>query len=166
MANIGKVLSNIFFEPRLAFTIFVFFIFGYLVLLDKEGAFTKKFLNLGPDEETKFITMKINTWPKVIIVYLIGFFSSLLTAYYGNVSYDFIHSYIWNPAYKDTIQVSKFWTSLIVTIEPLLYWILQILNFFVNLTFELQFIVPKFLGQVIVDIPYGIFKVNQKKYKS
>ena len=59
MANIGKVLSNIFFEPRLAFTIFVFFIFGYLVLLDKEGAFTKKFLNLGPDEETKFITMKL-----------------------------------------------------------------------------------------------------------
>ena len=55
---------------------------------------------------------------------------------------------------------------LIVSVEPLLFWILQTLNFFVNLTMELQYILPKFLGNVLIDIPYGIYKVNQKKYVS
>jgi hypothetical protein len=97
---------------------------------------------------------------------LIGFFSSLLTTYYNTVSYDFIHSFIWNPAYKEKIKISKWWTMLIVSVEPLLFWILQTLNFFVNLTMELQYILPKFLGNVLIDIPYGIYKVNQKKYVS
>ena len=162
---ITDVIKKVFFEPRMAFSIFVIFIVIYLVVLEEEGAFSKKFLNFGPSENTEFLTMKLNTWTKVIIVYLIGFFSSLLTTYYQNVSYDFIHSYIWNPAYTKKIEVSKTWTSIIIAIEPLLYWILQILNFFVNLTFELQFILPKFIGNVLIDIPYGLFKVSQNKFK-
>jgi len=159
------IIKKIFFEPRMAFSIFVLFIMVYLIVLDEEGGFSKKFLNFGPSEDTKFLTMKLNTWKKVIIVYLIGFFSSLLTTYYNNVSFDFIHSYIWNPAYTKKIQLSKTWTSLIVAVEPLLYWILQTLNFFVNLTFELQFILPKFIGAILIDIPYGLYKVGQNKFK-
>ncbi len=110
--------------------------------------------------------MTLDSWDKVILVYVIGFFSSLLTTYYSTVSYDFIHSFIWNPAYTKTIPVSKWWTSLIVTLEPILYWTLGILNFFINLTMELQYIIPKFIGNMIVNVPYGLYKVNQKKYKN
>jgi len=157
---------DFFFNAKTAFIIFVIFIIIYLIVLDEEGAFQKKFLRFGPSEETEFLSMKLDTWNKVIIVYLIGFFSSLLTTYYNTVSYDFIHSFIWNPAYKEKIKISKWWTMLIVSVEPLLFWILQTLNFFVNLTMELQYILPKFLGNVLIDIPYGIYKVNQKKYVS
>ena len=162
---ITDVIKKVFFEPRMAFSIFVIFIVIYLVVLDEEGAFSKKFLNFGPSENTEFLTMKLNTWTKVIIVYLVGFFSSLLTSYYNNVSLDFIHSYIWNPAYTKKIEISKTWTSIIVSLEPLLYWILNILNFFVNLTFELQFLLPKFIGNVLIDIPYNLYKVGQNKFK-
>ncbi len=161
-----KKLRDIFFEPRIAFCIFILFIIGYLVILDEEGAFTKKFLNFGPSDKTKFINMKIDTWKKTIIVYIISFLASFLTRYYETVSFDFIHSYIWNPAYKDTIGISKKWTTIIVCLEPILYWILQTLNFFVTLILELQFLIPKFLGSVVIDIPYSLFKVNQKKYVS
>ena len=73
----------IFFEPKMAFVIFLVFIISYLVLLDEEGAFKKKFLNFGPSEDSVFLGMKLDTWQKVILVYLIGFVSSLLTSYYG-----------------------------------------------------------------------------------
>lgn len=148
----------------MAFVIFLIFIISYLVLLDEEGAFKKKFLNFGSSEDSVFLGMKLDTWQKVILVYLIGFVSSLLTSYYGTVSYDFIHSYIWNPAYTKKIKMKKWWVFLIVSIEPILYWILTILNFFINMTMELQYILPKFLGAIIIDIPYGIFKLNQKKF--
>jgi len=159
-----KKLQEIFFEPKMAFLIFTVFVFVYLVSLDEEGAFQKKFLNFGPSKDTKFFNMTLDSWDKVILVYVIGFCSSLLTSFYGTVSNDFIHQYIWNPAYTKTIQVSKLWTSLIVTIEPLLFWILGILNFFINLIMELQYIIPKFLGAIMIDIPYSLYKVNQKKY--
>jgi hypothetical protein len=161
-----KRVFNFFFSPRVAFIIFVIFITVYLILLDEEGAFRKKFLAFGPSKETKFLSMTLDTWEKVILVYLIGFFSSLLTTYYKTVSYDFIHSFIWNPAYKDKIKISKWWTSLIVSVEPLLFWVLKTLNFFVNLTMELQYIIPKFLGNVIINVPYGLYKVNQNRFVS
>ena len=160
-----KKIQEIFFEPKMAFLIFTVFVFVYLVSLDEEGAFQKKFLNFGPSKDSKFLNMTLDSWDKVILVYVIGFCSALLTSFYQTVSYDFIHQYIWNPAYTKTIPVSKLWTSLIVTIEPLLEWILGILEFFMTLTMELQYIIPKFIGQMLMRVPYGLYKVNQKKYK-
>ncbi len=161
-----RVLQNFFFEPRVAFCIFVVFILVYLVILDEEGAFTKKFLSFGPSPNTTFLHMKLDTWHKVYIVYALGFFSSLLTTYYNTVSYVFIHSSIWNPSYTKTISISKNWAKAIVILEPLLYWILNIINLFVNLTMQLQFLIPSFLGSVIIDVPYGLFKLDKKKFIS
>ena len=164
-----KFFKKYIFEPRIAFIVFILFIIGYLVFLDEEKAFTNNFLRFGPAKKgetpAKYLGMKLNTWKKVIIVYVIGFFTSLLTTYYNTVSYDFIHSFIWNPAYTKEIPLSKLWTTIIVVIEPLLYWILQILNFFVNLTLELQYLIPKFIGDIVVAVPFSLFKVSQKIYK-
>ena len=151
-----NIFTKLFFNIKTAFIIFVVFIIIYMVTLDEEDAFKQKFLNFGPSKDTKFLNMTLDTWPKVISVYCIGFFSSLLTAYYQTVSNDFIHSYVWNPAYTKKIQVSKIWTQMIVSIEPLLYWILSTLNFFVNLTLEIQYLIPKFLGNVPIQIGMAI----------
>jgi len=78
--------------------------------------------------------------------------------------FDFIHSKLWNPAYKEKIKISKTWASLIVSLEPLLYWFLSIVQFFITLTMKLQFIIPQFLGQVIIDIPYGLMKISEKTF--
>jgi len=159
----SNILRTIFFEPRLAFGIFVIFIVVYLIILDVDGAFDKEFLHFGPSD-TEFLNMKLDTWSKVIAVYCIAFFSELLTNYYHAVQGDFIHQYIFNPAYTKTIKISKQWATMILVIEPFLFWILQTLNFFINLTMQLQFIIPKFIGYMIVEIPFVLYKINQKKY--
>jgi hypothetical protein len=158
-----NILKNFFFEPRIAFFIFLTFIIAYMIFLDEEGAF-KDFLKFGPDPEQKFLGMKIDTWQKVILLYIIGFFSSLLQAYYGTVMYDFIHSKLWNPAYKEKIQISKAWATVICCVEPLLYWLLIIVQFFITLTMKLQFMIPEFLGQIVVNIPYSLLKISEKKF--
>ena len=87
-------LIKYFFNIKVSFFIFIVFIIAYLIILDEEGAFKNKFLRFGPSEDTKFLNMKLDTWNKVILVYIIGLLSSFLTSYYNNISYDFIHSYI------------------------------------------------------------------------
>jgi len=158
-----SILKNYLFEPRIAFVIFVVFIIIYLIFLDEEGAF-KDFCKFGPDPNTKFLGMKIDTWKKTILVYVVAFFSALLQNYYGTVMFDFIHSKLWNPAYKEKVPISKTWAQVIVTAEPLLYWFLSIVEFFITLTMKLQFIIPQFLGQACTGIPYGLMKINEKEF--
>ena len=159
-----KNIINYFFDVKIAFYIFIVFIIVYLFLLEEEGAFKEKFLNFGPSPNTNFLSMRLDTWEKVILVYIVGFLSTFLTAYYNTVSYDFIHSYIWNPAYTKKIKMTKRMTQIIVAIEPILQWILSIINLFINLTMELQFIIPQFLGEVAIQVPYAFFKIDQKKF--
>ena len=159
-----KTLQNVFFEPRMALALFTLALIGLLVFLDYEGAFQKKFLNFGPSPTTKFLGMTVNSWPKTLLVYTVGFLSSLLTSYYSAVMFDFIHSKLWNPAYNKRIEITRGWARAIVTIEPVLYWVLGIVQFFVNLTMELQFVVPQLLAVLLTNVPYGLFKVSQKRF--
>lgn len=157
-------LVDILFNINTAFFVLVFGLVAYLILLDNEGAFTKKFLHFGPADDAEFINMKVDTWPKVLTVYAIGFFTALMIQYYKSVSSNFIHQYLWNPAYTDTIQMTKSWAITIVTVEQIIFSILKALQFFVIMTTRLQFILPSILGKLIIGIPYGIYMVNQNKF--
>ena len=154
-----SILKRVFFEPRMAFSLFVFFMVGYLLFLDEEGAFNN-FFGFGPDPSIRFLGMSLDTWNKVLLVYAVGFISSLLQGYYSTVMFDFIHSKLWNPAYQKRIPVSKRWAQTIVTVEPLLDWMLDIMQFFITMTMRVQFILPQLLGQIIVDLPYGLMKIE------
>jgi hypothetical protein len=162
-------VSKFFFEPRIALFIFVSFLLATLIFLDVEGAFVGNFLKFGPgktEEDTAtFLHMKLDTWTKVIIVYFIAFFVSIMRSYYQTVMFDFIHSYAWNPAIKK-INYSKKWTYLIGTVEPLLYFLLSIIEFYILFTRQLQFILIQFLGSAIIDIPYTLYRLSTKKFSS
>jgi hypothetical protein len=158
-------LKRTIFEPRVAFYLFVFFMIGYMFFLDEENAF-QNFFAFGPDPSIRFLGMSMNTWNKVWMVYAVGFISSLLQGYYQTVMYDFIHSKLWNPAYKERIPVTKGWAKTIVIAEPLLDWILGIVQFFITMTMRFQFILPQLLGQLIVDVPYALLKIEEKKFLS
>ena len=166
----GKVTTSLvmfFFEPRNALFLFAIFLIIALVFLDAEGAFQKKFLAFGPcknpADQTTFLQMKLDTWPKVCIVYAIAFLSSIMDNYYGTVSFDFIHSYAWNILVK-TIDYSKFWTYAVVIIEPLLLVILNTIKIFILITQQLQFILIQFLGASIINIPYAMYRLGTKKF--
>ena len=153
------------FKPKVSFYIFLISLVVYLILLDDEGAFKNNFLKFGPDPNTKFLGMAMNTWEKVVLVYFISFFSSLLQTYSSTAMFNFIYLKIWNPSYKKKINLSKTWAQIITSAEPLLSWVLGVLQFFVSMTMQLQYLIPQFLGQALTSIPYGLLKVDQK-YKN
>ena len=158
-----SILKRAFFEPRMAFCLFVFFMVGYVLFLDEEGAFNN-FFGFGPDPSIRFLGMSLDTWHKVLLVYAVGFISSLLQGYYSTVMFDFIHSKLWNPAYRQRILVSKRWAQTIVTVEPLLDWMLDIVQFFITMTMRFQFILPQLLGHLVIDVPYALMKIEEKKF--
>ena len=158
-------LKDTLFHPKISFMIFSAFITLYLAFLMYEHAFdAHHFLKFGPSNDAVFIGMKIDTWNKVYIMYFVGFVSTLLTSYHQTVMYDFIHSKVWNPAFKEKMPLDKNTTILLMCCEPVFYFLLNIIQFFVTMTMQLQFILPELFARCLVDIPYGIMKANEKKY--
>lgn len=157
-------ILNFIYDMKTAYFVLIISLILYLVFLDEEGAFTKKFMHFGPSEDATFIKMKINTWPKVITVYIIGFVTSLLIYYYNAVADNFIHQYLWNPAYKGVIPMTKNWVILITMVDQLIYPILEVLQFFVNMTVRVQFIIPNILGRLVIGIPNVLYMINKKKF--
>jgi hypothetical protein len=165
--EILKILFNFAFEPKIAFFTFLIFLIITLIILDEEGAFIDNFFYIGPSKDeknqTKFIGMKLDTWTKVIIVYIIAFVTSVLTSYYQNVTYQFIHMYVRNPAIK-TINYSRKWTYIINILEPILYLLLNIITFFITLTTQFQYIFIRFLGEFLITTPFQFLILGKKKF--
>ena len=162
-----KTFTDFFYNPITAFFIFTVFVIGYLIFLDEEGAFKQKFLHFGPSTDPKtqttFINMKLNTWKKVIIVYVISFFSAVINSYYGNIVSQFIHQHLWNPAVKK-IDGSKIATLTIITLEQIIWTAVSVISFFTNMTMQLQFILPSMVGYMIVNLPFDIYQASKKTF--
>ncbi len=160
-------LIEFFMSPKVALIIFTLFLVAYIIFIDEEGGFQGKFLHFGPGTNaantTSFMNIKLDTWQKVILLYIVSFFASLLTTYYQSVMSNNIHSYIWNRALK-TMPYSKAWTYAIVLMEPFFYQILSVVQFFTSLTLQLQFIIPQFIGGLIADIPFTLKRLGEKRF--
>lgn len=156
------------FNAKTALFAFTIFIIAYIIILDVEGAFNEKFLMFGPgtteDNKTKFLNIELDTWPKVILLYVVGFMSALLTTYYKSVMKHEVHTYIWNK-HTDDIPVEKWWVRLIIMMEPFFFQILSVVQFFTNMTMQLQFIIPQFLGGYLAEVPYTLHVLNTKEFK-
>jgi hypothetical protein len=157
-------MLKLFFDPRFALIIFIAILIGYLVFLDKENAFQNKFLRFGPSPDTKFLNIKLDSWNKVISVYAIALLSALSTAYYTSVSSSYISGVLLNPAYKDKISQSKFWSKLLVTIDPLMSWVMELFQLFATLTLELQYMLPQLLGHLVILIPTNLQSLEEKRF--
>ncbi len=153
-----------FFDPSIALVVFLLIAVGYLIFLDKEGVFQKKFLQFGPSPDTKFLHFTIDTWGKIVAVYFIGFFSALSNSYYQNVTGSYITGVLLNPAYKDIIKRSEFWSKAMVVIDPIISWIMTSFQFFITLTMQLQFMIPQFLGHIFVAIPANLKMISLKRF--
>lgn len=151
-------------RPQFALFIFIIALIIYLVVLDKEGAFQKKFLHFGPSSDTQFFNIKLRTWPQVISVYIIAFFSALSLSYYQNVASYYVNRVLLNPAYKDPINHSKYWSYVLGIADPLVNAIMAAINFFVTLTMEFQFIFFQLLGTTVVSIPLNISEISKKTF--
>lgn len=159
-----KILSY----PQVALLTFTLFLIGYIIFLDVEGGFKQKFLKFGPDRDPSnsatFLGIKLDNWTKVIMMYIIGFCSSLMSSYYNAVMSTSVHTYIYNAAI-DEVPYNKQLIYSVAMIEPFLYQILWIIQFYMDLIMELQFIIPQFIGTYVASIPFVIQMLGTKQYK-
>jgi hypothetical protein len=162
-----QLIKDIFMDPLIALSIFVIFLVGYLVYIGFEGGFSEKFLHFGPgttpENTTNFLAIKLDTWPKVSVMYTISFISSFITGYYYMAVNTNLHSYVWNRAIK-TIPYSRFTTLLVLMTEPILQEILGVILFFTTLTMQLQFLLPGMLGGFLSYIPGVFARLEGKKF--
>jgi hypothetical protein len=161
---IGDWLSN----PKIILLISACFFTGYISFIYEEGGFSQQFLHFGPGttdaNTTQFLGIVLDTWSKVYLMYLAGFMSSVMSTYYNYAMINNLHSYIWNRAVPE-VPFSKRWTYIVILAEPAFFQILNIISFFTSLTLQLQFIIPQFIGGTLIEIPFSIQRLREKKFK-
>jgi hypothetical protein len=167
MAKATASIFDYFLDPLVALFIFVIFLVGYLVFIDLEGGFSKKFLHFGPgttpENTASFLGVEMNSWDKVILMYVVSFFAALVTQYYNTAVSMNLHSYVWNRA-TPVIPYSKPATLTVLFTEPILLQILDVIKFLTTLTLQLQFILPQALGSYIAFIPGMLARIKDKKF--
>ena len=161
-------IADILSSPKSIIIISTIYLTGYIGLIGREGGFTTQFLHFGPgtnsDNTTSFIGIQLDTWEKVILMYIVSFLSSLMNNYYLYSMTNNLHSYIWNRAITK-VPFSKKWTYIVIMIEPFIMQVLSITQFFTNLTMQLQFIIPQFIGSLIIEVPFTIERLREKEYE-
>ena len=162
-------IFNFLNNPNTALFIILIFLSTYLLFQGLTTGFGNNFLTFGPTknektgEPTMFMGIKLNTWTNVNIVYAIIFISTILKSYYGNVVRTNLHSFVWNAAIE-LVPFPKFWTYLIFLIDPFINTSLYIISFFATATFQMQYIIPQFIGSYITDLPFTLKWLRGKKF--
>ena len=165
--NIFSILNN----PRNIIIVTLLFFIIYFIVGDKTGTFNDTFLRFGPNKSnkltgsntyTKYMGISINSWSRVIMVYFITFFASLLNAYY-NTAVGLRDGIVFNDK-MTTIKYNKYWTYIAYILDPMFIVLFTVLQFFATATFELQYIIPQFLGIALIRIPYSISFLNKHKF--
>ena len=160
------ILNKILTNPQTALGTFSIWVLIFIFILGMMGAFSDKFMHFGPSTDpetaTEFLGAHIDTWPKVIQLYLLGFFSSIMHTYYSTV-YD---AWMMNQV-KDTktkhVTIKKSIAYLMITLDPIISNINSILELFLTLTLQLQFLIPQMLGNLIASIMVSKAYLNKKK---
>ena len=160
-------IANWMGNPKTIMGVSAVFLTGYVTFLYEEGGFSQQFLHFGPGttdaNTTQFLGIILDTWPKVILMYFAGFISSIMSTYYTYAMTNNLHSYIWNRAIP-VVPFSKRWTYIVVFAEPFFMQILQIISFFTTLTLQIQFILPQFIGSMIIEVPFTIQRLQEKTF--
>jgi len=160
-------LWDLFLDPIIALSIFILFLIGYLTFISMEGGFSEKFLHFGPgttpENTANFLGVQMDTWNKVIIMYVISFFSALVTQYYKTAVGMNLNSYIWNRA-TPVIPYAKAPTLLVLFVDPIIDEINAVIMFLTTLTLQLQFIIPQALGSYVAYIPGMLARIRDKTF--
>ena len=160
-----STIKELFMKPEIANLVLVLFLFGAFYYLHKQNALDK-FLRFGPNKEkpAEFIGMKIDNWERCLMVMITSFVISLISNYVETVNKDKWQRFLNQDSLKDPIQMSKSVAQLIVFITPILFRLLDILKFFLNTTFEIQYIIPNLIGKMLIEVPYSFYKISQQKF--
>ena len=157
-----KKLVDWFTNPLVIIVLVIFFLIVFIVYLQTSHELTGKFWQFGPvlDDNGsyyKYMTFNLDTWSKVITVYTIIFLTSFVSTLYNSFFGQKI-SYIEN--------MSKITTYLILGIHPFIKIISYIVNFFAVACFQIQYLLPLFVGSYLAELPFiakSLIAISEKK---
>jgi len=149
--KLQKLLTN----PTTALITFTSWILIFIILLGFMGAFSGRFLHFGPstDPETQanFLGNAIDSWEMVILLYILGFFSAVFSTYYHGVFGAWLTNTVKDRKQK-YLGINKKIAYILITLDPIVSSINRILELFVTLTLQLQFLIPQLLGDIIATV--------------
>lgn len=161
-------LENFFTNPLVALFLIILFCLSFFIYNGLTGHIDKKFIAFGPTlnedgEGVDFLGMKLDTWNHVIIAYLLIFFTSIFNNYYSNI---IDHNVLRKITNVDIINLpyNKLFTYTVTLLDPFIKILLYVISFFATATFQLQFIIPQFLGSYIVNLPFTLRILKQKTF--
>ncbi len=160
-----KLDFSLLLDPIISMTILCIVLVIYIILLDEEGMFSKKFLHFGPGTDATntaiFIGISLNNWKKTISVYLVSFISTILLTYYSSSVSQYIQSFIRNPAVTK-LEHKKHHLTVFLVFEIFILFILNVLSIFTIMTAQFQFILPSLLAYFLIRLPTNLSYLNQK----
>ena len=161
-------IRNFVVNPVVALSAFVLLVLIFIVILGSMGAFSKNFTHFGPSTEPEtaavFLGAHLDTWSKVIILYVLGFLSSIISTYSSTVYGNWKTNSVGDEKTKK-LKINKWLSHLLVIVEPIAYNINGILELFITLTLQLQFLLPQILGNIIASIYISQSFLATKKFK-
>ena len=141
--------------PEIAMGTFTTWVLIFVTILGFMGAFSKRFMHFGPSTDpetaTEFLGAHIDTWPKVIELYALGFFSSIMNTYYRTVYDAWMMNQVKDVKTKH-VTVKKPFAYIMITLDPIISNINNILELFLTLTLQLQFLIPQVLGDFVASV--------------
>ena len=155
-------------KPIVVLFIIILFCIGYFLYTSLVGDIESNFFLFGPvkdenDNYLPFISFLLDSWSKVIIAYLLILFSSIFHNYYINIMNQNFFYFLTN---KDITKIpyTKTITYIIALLDPFIKTLLYIIEFYATATFQLQFILPQFIGSYISSLPFTLKLLEQKKF--
>jgi hypothetical protein len=160
-----KLDFSLLLDPIIAMTILCVGLVIYIIVLDEEGMFSKKFLHFGPGTDATntatFMGVNIDNWKKTISVYSISFVGTILLTYYNNSVLLYIQSFIRNPAVMK-LEHKKHHLTIFLVFEILILFILNTLSIFTIMTAQFQFILPSLFAYFLIRLPTNLSYLNKK----
>ena len=161
-------IINFINNPIIVLFIVILFCIGYFIYTSFVADLQTNFFLFGPvkdenDNYLPFISFILDSWSKVIMAYILILFSSLFNNYYITMMDQNFFSFLTN---KDipTMPYTKLITYIITLIDPFIKTLLYIIEFYATATFQLQFILPQFIGSYISTLPFTLNLLKQKTF--
>ena len=161
-------IFNFFNHPIIALTLVLLFCVSFFIYNTLTNNKTNNFFSFGPtkDEDGKavsFLGAELDNWGHVWVAYILIFVASLFNHYYNDViDHNILHQ-LTNTAVKN-MSFNKFITYIIIFIDPFMKTLLYIIEFYAVATFQIQYIIPQFIGAYLINLPFSLHLMNSKTF--
>lgn len=159
--NCVKFVNNPF-NAFVCYFLWIIVVFVLVATFNEGGgsAFT-----FGPSSDAHFLGTPIDSWDKVVKVYVFGFFASLFTNISNHVTRPWITNSVYDRKEKE-LGMSDGWAMVTANGTFLLSSIDQILTILVVMTGQVQYFIPGQVSMLLVTIVTTSNAIGAKKIDS